>query len=254
MPLSFFAWFVYSNCINESHRTANMLNWVTIGVSVLSSSWEGFWTASTIKGTTINFIDTPFIGPIPFLIPLYLLLVLVAVAIFIVMTRDRPHIQQIEGSLKKNSRKGHVDARTRPQEPNYRLPLKRQTVIKALLSASVAVATLFALRMDYGWYKLWQLDREVLSSRSLNERITLFHGPTYYFAEDLKRVVPPFEKVKIFTNDSYQEMVLRYYLLPIKVSENGNYIVVFRDNMVFDPSRNMLLKDGNVVEKNVIFI
>jgi len=233
-----------------------MLNWVTIGFSGLSMSWEGFWTASTINQTTINHIDTPFIGTISFLIPLYLLLVLIAIALFIVMTRDRPHIQQIEGSLNKNSCKRHVDARSRPQESikSGEDQLQRRTVIKALLFASVAVATLFALRMDYGWYKLWQFDREVLSSRSLSERIALYQGATYYFAENLKRVVPPFEKVKIFTGDSYQKMLLVYYLLPINVSENGNYIVVFRDNMVFDSSHNMLLKDGNIVEKNVILI
>jgi hypothetical protein len=221
--------------------SVTMLNYVTIGVSVLLVPRDDFWTTSPIQGTTINFINTPFIGPMSFLIPLYLLLVFVAVAIFIAITRNHPHIQ-------------HADDRSRPQESSCRLPLKRQTVIKALLLASVTVATLFALRMDYGWYKLWQIDRGVLSSKSLNERIAFLHGPVYYFAENIKSVVPPFAKVKIFTDDLYQKMVLRYYLLPIQVSEKGNYIVVFSNNMVFDPSRNMLLKDGTVVEENVIFI
>jgi hypothetical protein len=231
-----------------------MLNWFTKCVSLLSMFVEGFWTANTIKKTTINYIDTPNIGTISFLIPLYVILFLVSLAILIVMIRAGLKTQHIEESLKKTSHKGHVDAQTRQRGPNDRLPLKRQTVTRALLYGFVVIATLFALRMDYGWYKLWQLERKDLQSISLNETIALFYGHTYYFAQELKRVVPSFEKVKIITNDSYQEMVLKYYLLPIQVSDNGNYIVVCSDAMDFDPSHNILLKDGNIVQKNVALI
>ena len=180
-----------------------------------------FWNVGSITGTTINFIDTPVIGKVSFLIPLYILLVFIAAVIFLIMRRDRTQV-------------------------------KRHAVVRALLLAFVTAAVLFALRMDYGWYKMWQLDRKGLSPGSLDESISLTLRPIYSFARDFKMAMPSVEKLKIYTSDSYGNMVLKYYLLPIIVSEHANYIVIFSDNSAaFDPKQNMLLKDGNVAEKNV---
>lgn len=185
------------------------------------SLWDTFWRVSSIRGTTINFIDTPVIGKTSFLVPLYVLLVLAVASIFI----SRRLVQT---------------------------EVKRHGAAKALLAAFVAAALLFSLRMDYGWYKIWQLDRK---GGSLDSAIAADMQSVYNFAGNFKKNIPLTEKVRILTDDPYDRMVLKYDLLPIKVSTDANYIVVFSDNhVVFDTGRNMLREDENVVEKNVSLI
>lgn len=180
-----------------------------------------FWDVSSIRGTTINFIDTPVIGGVPFLIPLYVLLALITAVIFLIARRNRA---QVGG----------------------------YAVARALIPAFAAAALLFALRMDYGWYKMWQLDRKGPPPGSLDRGMAEDLRTAYAFVLDFKKTLPTSEKVRILTDDMYDRMVLKYYLLPIKVSGAANCIVVFSDNhVVFDPARNILLEDGTVVEKNV---
>lgn len=183
-----------------------------------------FWDVSSIRGTTINFVDTPVIGSVSFLIPLYILLALIAAAIFFIVRRNRA---QVRGNA----------------------------VARALIPAFAAAALLFAIRMDYGWYKMWQLDRKGPPPGSLDEGIAEDLRTAYSFVLDFKKTVPPAEKIRILTDDMYDRMVLKYYLLPVKVSGAANYIVVFSDNhVVFDPAGKILVQDGIVVEKNVALI
>ncbi|MGO9013541.1 MAG: hypothetical protein ACLQF0_01050 [Dissulfurispiraceae bacterium] len=182
-----------------------------------------FWNVSSIKGTTINFIDTPVIGTASFLIPLYIFLFAIAAVMFLMMSRN--HLQ-----------------------------VKRHAVVRALLLAFVTAAVLFAARMDYGWYKMWQLDSKNPQG-SLDESIAMDLRTVNSFVEAFKKAVPLSEKVAIITDDSYDRMVLKYYLLPIRISEDANDIIVFSNrHVVFDTGRNALLEDGNVVENNVSLV
>jgi len=78
---------------------------------------------------------------------------------------------------------------------------KHEVVMTALLSAFVTAALLFAFRMDYGWYRFWQLDGDCPPARSLNEYASLFPGTVNFFGRTFKMTVPSGEKVKIYTDD-----------------------------------------------------
>ncbi len=188
------------------------------------SVWRTFWDVSGVKGTTINFIDTPVIGTVSFLIPLYIFLFAIAGVLLLLIRRNRSQV-------------------------------KKYAFARALLLVFVTAAMSFALRMDYGWYKIWQTDRKSLSPGSLDERITFIQWPVYSFAQKLKKTMPSVKKVKIYTDDLYGDIVLKYYLLPVTISENANYIIIFsHKSIVFDTTRNALLENGNIVEKNVALL
>jgi hypothetical protein len=189
-------------------------------LSESSAPWKDFWQVSPIRGTTINFIETPFIGGISFLKCLYVFLLLTAVSLIVLLR-----------------------------------PVNRQSVLKAFLLSSLAAGILFALRMDYSWYAQWREDQEFLSKQSLDERIMLLDGNlAYYFAQEIKKRLPADEKVRVFSGDDYFRMKFRYHLLPVRVSDNGNYIVVYRDKIMFNPADNQLIIDEKVVSEHVLFV
>jgi hypothetical protein len=178
--------------------------------------WGEFWNVPFASSTTVNFIETPLIADYPFLAPLYVLLLIIAFCMVAL-----------------------------------RRPLTRRSVVKALLLSCVAAGALFAVRMDYAWYMQWRADRSSLGQRSLHERISRADGTgAYDFAEGLKKVVPPGSTIKIYAG--ILEGKVRYYLLPVKVSETAPYIAVFKDPAVsYDPIKKLLSRDHEIVARNI---
>jgi hypothetical protein len=133
-------------------------------------------------------------------------------------------------------------------------PLTRQSVVKSLLLSCVAAGALFAVRMDYAWYMQWRADRSSLGQRSFNERISLADGTgAYDFAQGLKKVIPRGSTVKIYAG--ILEGKVRYYLLPVKVSESAPYIAVFRDPAVYyDPIKKLLSRDHEIMARNIVVV
>ncbi len=110
--------------------------------------------------------------------------------------------------------------------------------------------------MDYNWYMQWLRDQKFLAHKSLGERISMLgRGEAYYAAAILNKTVPSGEKVKILTGEDYFKTIIKYYLLPLKVSEQGRYILVYKDDAIsFDQARGILQKNNEVVERNVSLI
>ncbi len=187
--------------------------------------WSNFWRVGTIKGTTINFVDTPAIGATSFLIPLYIFLVLVAISI---LTFQKLH----------------------------RNETNRHAITKSVLSAFVVGILLFTLRMDYGWYNIWQLNMKG-PLESLDPDAAADMRGLHLLAQEIKQKVPLTQTIKILSDYSYYDrMLLRYYLQPIKISDNPNYIILFNHkDMVFDSVQHVLFgKDRNIVENNLDFV
>lgn len=178
--------------------------------------WGEFWSVPFASSTTVNFIETPLIGDYPFLAPLYVLLLATA---FCMVALQRP--------------------------------LTRRSVVKSLLLACVAAGALFAVRMDYAWYLQWRADRSSLGQRSFDERISRADGTgAYDFAQGLKKVLPLGSTIKIYAG--ILEGKVRYYLLPVKVSETAPYIAVFKDPAVsYDPIKKLLSRDHQIVARDV---
>ena len=185
-------------------------------VQLMGVYWGEFWSVPFASSTTVNFIETPLIGDYSFLAPLYVLLLVIA---FCMIALQRP--------------------------------LTRRSVVKSLLLSCVAAGALFAVRMDYAWYMQWRADRSSLGQRSFNERVSRADGTgAYDFAQGLKKVIPLVSTVKIYAG--ILEGKVRYYLLPVKVSENAPYIAVFRDPAVsYDPIKKLLSRDHEIVARNI---
>jgi hypothetical protein len=213
----------------------------------ISSLWERFWYVSPIRLATINQIDNPLIGRAPFMTLIYIILAVIFVIYLITCYRG-----------KQSDRIPGVQDVLLPQEVTWQTWL----VIKSLILATVVAGGLFAFRMDYGWYKMWQLDKGVTSSRhadknvmrfprSLEKHFVIDLETIYDFAQEFKKRIPSNETVKLIASDSFSGTALKYYLLPRQISENENYIIVFNENYSYDPRHHLLLKNGVVNERNV---
>jgi hypothetical protein len=181
--------------------------------------WGEFWNASYAKATSVNFIDAPFVGNISFLTLLYVFLILFVVCMTAVLR-----------------------------------PVNAGAITKAVVISFVAAGILFALRMDYTWYMMWRLDSASLSHKSLDERVFLVDGTgAYEFAEEVKKIVPMGENVRIYGGDV--AVKLKYYLLPLKVSDNGKYIAVCKGStLTYDSVRKVLRGVDAVIANNVSLI
>ena len=178
--------------------------------------WGEFWNVPFASSTTVNFIETPLIGDYSFLAPLYVLLLVIA--FFMVVLRR---------------------------------PLSRRSVVESLLLSCVVAGALFAVRMDYAWYMQWRADRSSLGQRSFDERISRADGTgAYDFSQGLKKVLPPGSTIRVYAG--ILEGKVRYYLLPVKVSETAPYIAVFRDPAIsYDPIKKSLSRDHEIVARNI---
>src|SRR5512143_184875 len=188
--------------------------------------WGEFWSVPLASSTTVNFVETPRIGNYSFLASLYVLLVIFALGMIVL-----------------------------------RRPVTRHSVVTSLLLSCVAAGALFAARMDYTWYMQWRADRSSLGQRSCNERISRVDGTgAYDFAQGLKKVIPPGATVRVYAGllegkAGILEGKVRYYLLPVKVSETAPYIAVFKDPAVsYDPVNKLLQRDHEIVARNIELI
>lgn len=182
----------------------------------VSLIWSRFWDVDYIQSTTVNFVETPFLGALPLPGLIYLFLPLMVLGILVVRRR-----------------------------------LDRSAIINALIISFLIGGILFALRMDYTWFSMFRLDRAVLGGKSMPERISLVEGTgTYEFAQHLKEIIHPEEEVRIYAGKL--ESKLKYYLLPVKTSSHGRYIAVYEDGSItFRPEEHILMKKGKIIERKV---
>jgi hypothetical protein len=178
--------------------------------------WGEFWSVPFASATTVNFVETPLIGDYSFLAPLYVLLLVIALCMVAL-----------------------------------RRPVTRHSVVKSLMLSCVAAGALFAVRMDYTWYMQWRADRSSLGQRSFDERISRVDGTgAYDFAQGLKKVIPPGATVRLYAG--ILQGKVRYYLLPVRVSERAPYIAVFKDPAVsYDPIKKLLSRDHEIVARDI---
>jgi hypothetical protein len=183
--------------------------------------WQDFWEFSVIENHAINWIDAPRIGDIRFTVFLYLLLLVLFIA-FVVGFRARD----------------------------------RYSLFRAFTFSCIAAGVLFAARMDYMWFMNWRLDQTYLYPKSIPERQALLLPEPWphVIAAGIKEIIPPGRSVKIYSNNRFFSLALKYYLLPIEVSDRGSYIVVYDNAVLFDPARNTLRKENQLIATNAALI
>jgi hypothetical protein len=110
--------------------------------------------------------------------------------------------------------------------------------------------------MDYTWFKVWVWDQNNLSSKSVYERQVILLPPPspIIIASYIKETVQPIGAVRIYSNQNYFKLELKYYLLPVEVSDKGAWIVVYQDDIVFDAAYGTLTQEGQIIAENVRFV
>lgn len=198
--------------------------WHEVSLLNAENYWKSFWKVKYLTPGFVNSVYPPLTGKIPFLKLLYILLFVLTAGMVILFR-----------------------------------PINFTSVIKSFTLSCIVVGTLFAIRMDYNWYRHWR-DRAIFSQKRIDERIRLLgNGNAYYLADSLKEMIHQGEKVRVYIGEKSADIgfirQLKYYLLPVKVSDRGRYILVFKDNNIsFDPSGNRLFKNDKVIEKDVVLI
>lgn len=195
--------------------------------SLIESSWnklkQGFLTEEVIRGVTINTVTTPMIGSITF--PAFLYGFALIISIGIIIIRRRFTINDIS---------------------------------KAVIISFICIGFIFALKMDYNWLRIWQKDIKMLFGKKVEERIVMLEGADLYnFISLAKTVIPPDKMAKRITESGadYFAVKAKYYLMPIKTSQDGDYIVVYMDKTVaFDPVTRILSKGGKAIVSPVEMI
>lgn len=177
-----------------------------------------FWNSSYAEAATVNFIDMPFVGGLSFLALLYIFIVLSTVCMIAAV------------------RAVNVTA-----------------LRKALIVSFILAGIIFALRMDYGWYTMWRLDKSALSRRSYEEKIMLVDATgAYEFARMVTKLIPSDASVRVECGTLAEKV--KYYLLPLKVSDRGRYVIVCSDSGVaYDPGE-QVLKRGKAVVADHAFL
>lgn len=188
-------------------------------VQLAGIRWIEFWNASYARAATVNFIDMPFVGEVSLLALLYIFIVL-SMACTIAALRA----------------------------------VNMTALRKALIISFTLAGILFALRMDYGWYWMWRLDRSTLSQRTYEERVALVDATgTYEFAAMVRKLIPPDASVRIECGTLAEK--IKYYLLPLKASERGRYVVVCSDSgITYDPDEKVLRRGEAVVADHAFFM
>ncbi len=181
--------------------------------------WADFWNVAYIKAATINFIETPLVGDIPImkvLIGFFLVLLIFMLIVF--------------------------------------RPINSYSLLRYSSISFLVVGFLFSARMDYGWYMTWRLDKEYLSKKQLDERISIVEGTgAYEFSKSIKNILPENEKLRVYGGNISEK--IKYYLLPLRVSEDSKYIAVYKDRFVaFDSSDKTLKINNKVIARNVTLV
>ncbi|MBI5642264.1 MAG: hypothetical protein HY954_02190 [Deltaproteobacteria bacterium] len=179
--------------------------------------WGLFWKTDIIKGSTINYIETPYLGPLS----LSTLAFLIFIAVFIVLI------------LVKRNFSG--------------ASLKKYGIVSFLIACAF-----FALRMDINWLAVLGRDFKVFTNTDMNARIAATSGVDIkYFIDFVKKTIPEGEEIREIKIDQYDPAYTmtrlgNYYMLPVMASSRGRFIwVYYFTDASFDPEAGILRVYGS---------
>lgn len=184
----------------------------------LGALWDSFSSPQIISISTVNFISTPRLGSIGLTLWLYLLTAALTAAFVFLYLRSGT------GSAV-------------PVGPGLRCGAAR-----AVTAGFVLAGILFTARMDYNWVSIFQHDRARLVGLENLERLKVINseidGEFFDFIGFLRQAVPEGEEVRPAARVSYNyiERMTRYYMLPVKTSEEARYLWSYGMALGYDPS------------------
>ncbi|MBI5971099.1 MAG: hypothetical protein HY884_08100 [Deltaproteobacteria bacterium] len=190
--------------------------------------WGELWEPEVVEGKTINNTSTPKIASFSVVALLYAFAITLTAA----------------AALTSAARK----------------TLSAQSIVKAFVCSLVFAAFLLALRMDYNWALIWKDDYENVYGRAVVERTkTAFSGDLnvhFAFVAFVKNRIPPGKTVSPASSKEggLLDVLLKYYLLPVKTSKNPDFVwVTFDKDVRYDPGTGVLLISGSVFPQKLRF-
>lgn len=198
-------------------------------------AFKDFWTIDPVTFKTIFAITELPVGPLSFVTALYILMAVVFILAFLVYRRRG------RGA-------------------------KREAVLSAVLVAFIVSGSIYTLRMDYKWLNIWRDDSERMRGKSIDERMTAFVGFYYKdfdhffdFINFVKGVVPEGSTIRpaarqVKYNHDFIPSLARYYLLPLKISTDADYLWVYDKEVSYDPVSGDLTEGGRVIAGPVTLV
>lgn len=177
----------------------------------LGRSWNEFWLTDVMRGTTMNYIEPPSSGLLPFTLLLFLA-AFMAFGLYLVIKKE----------------------------------LSRPLIVRSSIYSFLFIWLIFALRMDYNWFRVFAGDVAAFSGRSAPERIKELNGDDLYdFMEYVRKILPDGEQVRELAIDPKRSGFItnklgNYYLLPSTVSRDGRFIWVYNLTASYDPGTGVL--------------
>jgi len=177
-----------------------------------TSLWQEFLDTNFYKGSTINYITSPFSDPALFPILIFIF----AIASFLVLI-----------AIKRD--------------------FTRQALVKASIFSFMLAGVLFALRMDVNWFVMLKNDYAKFSGRDIDDRVVAAVGfDLKHFMNFTRRVIPEGEKVREVEINPYDLTFIltklgNYYLLPTVTSNRGRFVWVYDfTDYSYDPATGAL--------------
>jgi len=182
------------------------------------TSIKNFMQVSDIKGSTINYIYSPSFGRASMMSVFYILFFIIFLCLVLIFWWSRKKL-------------------------SFKLPF---------IISGIIIALLFVARMDYKWFFVWLNDTNRIEDAARAERVSLLKGASFgRLADKLKQIVPEGEKVKIIADEDLFRLRMRYFLLPLLVSDSGKYVLVDDRSTHYVSSKKVILRGGSVVEQGV---
>lgn len=132
---------------------------------------------------------------------------------------------------------------------SVRLINRNFTIKKAVILSLTSIVFIFALRMDYNWFMIFKKDLNTLSDKDITEKISMLSQSDFYnFILFIKKTIPENKTIKPFAKSDRSDYVRgKYYLLPIKTSDEAEYIWIYNKKYNFDQSTHTLTSGETTV-------
>ncbi|MFQ5441719.1 MAG: hypothetical protein ACE5EB_03235 [Thermodesulfobacteriota bacterium] len=183
--------------------------------------WEEFLRPDMITNFTVASVTTPMVGGLTFLSALYILIILLLGTAFGVVFFTR-----------KGAR-------------------RRRSFLKAFILVFLVGGFVFAVRMDYNWLMIWRGDAAALHGEPVGVRIREVNNRDLDnfldFMDFMESTVPAGKTIApaALSADSPLAAMARYYLLPMEVSSEPDFLWSFADkDLRLDASSGVLYRGG----------
>lgn len=194
------------------------------GVEYASVLWEEFWRPGHINAATITTVETPRLMGVSFQVYLFFIIALL-VPVFLY-------------AASKGQGAGALQA--------------------AVLFAFIAAWSLSTVRMDYNWLVAWGDEASKFSGGDAGERVRAVNGgwldELIEQTDYMKLNLPEDAAVTMAGVEVSSRLasVGRYYLLPLRVSDDAGYVWAYRHSgFSLDKANMSLMKDGKAIASPV---